>query len=860
MRRTLAFLLALAAAAPAAVPTPTEHLGYTPGTDYKLADYADITGYFKKLAASSDRIRFVEFGRSAMGRAMYVAFISAPENLKKLDHYRQISSRLALGQPEPDEARRLAREGKAIVWIDSGLHATEVAPVQHSPELAYQLITGETEEIRAIRQNVILMQIPVINPDGLDLVAHWYRKNVGTPYETSPVPFLYQKYAGHDNNRDWYMLNLDETRAVTRLLFAEWFPQIVYNQHQVGPFPARIFVPPYAEPLNPHIPAAVMEGINRIGAAMKERFARENKPGVLSYHGYDAWWNGGLRSVPAFHNMHGILTETALHMYATPRVYEAKEIPERFSNGLPAREPTIFYQRPWLGGKWSIRDAIDYMLTADFAILDLAASRPSEWLYKSYEMARASIDAGKAGKPYAYVIAPGQWDRPASLDMLERLAAAGVEVKRARRQFQAGKQTYPEGSYVMPAAQPFRGYLLDLMEPQKYPEIRTGASGPTKRPYDITGWTLPMLMGVAVDRIEDAFSADLAHAGEFTAEGIVKGSGRIFTLDHRETAVFQAIPFFLGRQEKVRFTAGEAIVVDSAYVENPGRAANFARQYGVTVNLRDSVDAKALYELRPPKLAVYESWQPNIDQGWTQFVLDRYQVPYTLLHNDDFRKGPLGPRFDTLILASQGTQSLLHGFRNGEYSQERAGEGGPRSIVVQRPEYTGGIGAAGVAELERFVSGGGTLIALDGATDLPVQFFPLPVRNVVRPGDSGGFYSPGSLLRMTANPANPLALGMPKEFIGFTTGGFAFDVDLAPGYDEGGQLVRSAARFAEKDLLASGWASGERAVAGRHALLEARHGKGRVILFGFRPQFRGQTLATFKLLLNAVYLGSAQPL
>ncbi len=251
-----------------------------------------------------------------------------------------------MGEASPDEARRLAGEGKAVVWIDSGLHASEVAPSQHAPDLAWRMVAGEDEETARIRDHVILLQIPCLNPDGLDWIVEWYRKNLGTPHELAPLPRLYQKYAGHDNNRDWFMMNLEETRHVSRLLFQEWFPQIVYNQHQSPAFPARIFIPPYAEPLNPNIPAPVMQGINVIGSAMAERFARENKPGVLSYFGFDGWWNGGLRSVPAFHNMHGILTETAAAGYASVRDYKPNELPERFANGVSTREPSIFYQRP----------------------------------------------------------------------------------------------------------------------------------------------------------------------------------------------------------------------------------------------------------------------------------------------------------------------------------------------------------------------------------------------------------------------------------------------------------------------------------------------------------------------------------
>lgn len=441
--RKLAFLASLyCSLALAAVPEPKQHFGFTPGDDYQLADYQAVISYFQALEKSSPRLKLVPFGKSAHGKTMYVAFISDPANLAALDRYREINRKLALGLASPEEAQRLAAEGKAIVWIDSGLHASEVAPVQQAPILAYRMLTDETEEARRIRRNVILMQVPVINPDGLDWVAHWYRGNVHTPYELAPLPSLYQKYAGHDNNRDYFMLNLEETRNVSRLLFREWFPHIVYNQHQAPPSPARIFIPPYAEPLNPNIPAPVMEGINLIGAAMKERFAREQKPGVLSYWGFDGWWNGGLRSVPAFHNMHGILTETAGNL-ATPRDYKPGDLPQRFGNGIPTREPSIFYQRPWPGGRWTLRDAVNYMLTADFAILELASNRAQHFLYKAWELARANIELGGKGNPYAYVVPASQWDRWSAVEMVRRLQMSGVVIERARTSLRLTANSIP---------------------------------------------------------------------------------------------------------------------------------------------------------------------------------------------------------------------------------------------------------------------------------------------------------------------------------------------------------------------------------------------------------------------------------
>ena len=786
---TLVIVSALAAGA--GVPTPKEHLGYTPGDDYKLADYADVTGYFRKLAAATDRIRLEEFGRSAGGKPMLAAYISSPENLKSLDQWKQISRRLALGRGTREEAQAMARSGRAIVWIDSGLHASEVAPVQHSFDLAFRMVTQEDEETRLIRDRVILLQIPVINPDGLDLIAHWYRKNVGSPFELAPLPTLYHKYAGHDNNRDWFMMNLEETRHVSRMLFAEWFPQIVYNQHQAPAFPARIFVPPYAEPLNPNIPAPVMEGINTIGSAMKERFARENKPGVISYTGYDAWWNGGLRSVPAFHNMHGILTETALFSYATPGQYKLKDLPERFSNGLPTKEPSVFYERPWLGGKWGVRDAIDYMLTADWAILELAAARSTQYLFKAWEMARASIEAGQAGKPYAYIVPAEQWDASAAVDMLRRLSIGGVEVRRATDAFQANGKSYPAGTYVVNAGQAFRAYLVDLMEPQKYPELRSGITGPTKRPYDVAGWTMPMSMGVAVERMDSPFEAALEPVTRFDPPASA-------ARDPRQNA------YYLGL---------------------PGR--------------------------RAPRVALYEPFTANMDTGWTQYVLDEYKVPHKLIHNEDFTSGDLAGRFDTIVLASQPVNSLLHGTRSGEAAGRDRSPGD--LLALQRPEYTGGIGIQGLAKLEAFVRQGGTLVAFDEAAGLPVQFFPLPVRPLLSGGDNSTYYSPGSIIRIQVDTTHPLAAGMPKEAFAFTTGGQAWDISLLEQFNAGEREVRSVARYADAGLLASGWISGEKAVLGKHILIEARHGKGRVILFGFRPQFRAQTAGTYKFILNAIY-------
>jgi hypothetical protein len=827
--RGIASAFALASALTAQVPAPKDHLGFTPGDDYKLADYGEVSGYFRKLAAASPRIRVEEFGKSFHGRPMLVAYISSEANLARLDEFKAINRRLALGLATGDEARRLSRQGKAIVWIDSGLHASEVAPVQHSFDLAYRMVTAEDEETRRIRDNVILLQVPVINPDGLDWIVHWYRKNAGTPYELAPLPHLYHQYAGHDNNRDWFMLNLPETRHVTRMFYEEWFPHIVYNQHQAPAFPARIFVPPYAEPLNPNIPASILEGVSLIGAAMRERFAREDKPGVLSYHGYDAWWNGGLRTAPKFHNMHGILTETALFSYATPNTYRLSDLPDRFGNGIPTKEPSIFYPRPWLGGKWGTREAIDYMLTADFAILDTAATRSEYFLWKAYELARKAIDEGNRGNPYAYIVPAEQWDASSAIDMLRRLQLAGVQVERAKAPFRVKDKTYPSGSYVIRAAQPFRAYVVDLLEPQKYPELRTGQNGPTKRPYDVSGWTLSYNMGVEVHRIDAGFEAQLEAAPALER--------KTASTNHRENASFLTIAAELAQGRPVRRGASGELLLNG----NGDRPA---------------------YEIsRAPRVALYHPYVANMDSGWTQFLLDEYRISYTLLNNADFAKSEWMTGADAVILADQSMSSILHGSREGEPASRSASLSG--RIVLQRPEYTGGIGVEGAARLSEFVRNGGTLITFDSASELPVSMFPLPLRTSVRAseeGSAGAYYSPGSIIRIDVDPANPIAWGMPKEAYAFTSGGLAWDVTLLDEYNKGPREVRSVARYARSNLLASGWISGERAVLGRTILAEARHGKGRVVLFGFRPQFRAQSAGTFKFVLNAIYLSTTRPL
>ncbi|MEE9534090.1 MAG: M14 metallopeptidase family protein, partial [Acidimicrobiia bacterium] len=548
LRRVLtmaAIAVTVALPAYAQIPTPESVIGWRPGTDYKLADYGQISDYFRQLDAASDRLILREIGSTAEGRPMMLAIISSEANLRQLDRWKDIARRLAMAQGfGDDEARALARDGKAIVWIDGGLHATEVAHAQHTPLLAHHLVASEDDEVRRIRDEAVVLLMPVMNPDGLEIVTRWYREHLGTPFETAPLPELYHKYVGHDNNRDWFMILQPETKAVTQQLWREWYPQIVYNHHQTGPFPSRIFIPPFKDPMNRNIPPLVMRGINLVGSAMGLRFAQEGKPGAISRASYTVWWNGGMRTAPYFHNQVGILTETNLYRYATPHYYDPKEMPKNFREGMSTEQPGVFYPNPWKGGWWRVGDAVDYMMTASMAEAKITADLKEDWLYNMYLMASRAREQGTAGNPFAYVIPPDQWDGGEALELVNVLRRGAVEVHRARRPFSADGDEYPVGSFIAFASQPFRAHLVDLMEPQDYPDRRIYPGGPPDPPYDMAGWTLPAQMGVTAHRIDEPFEASTEPVATTLVArdaGTVTGRGPVYLLTPNENAGIHAV-------------------------------------------------------------------------------------------------------------------------------------------------------------------------------------------------------------------------------------------------------------------------------------------------------------------------------
>ncbi len=852
--------LACASVAFSQPPRPADVIGFVPGSDYKLADWDQLVEYYRALDSASDRVQLIEIGRSVLQKPLLLLYLSSEDNLLRLDDWREMSESLARARIDDATARRYADEGKAIVWLDAGLHATEVAPSQMMPLLAYRIATEESAEMQKIRDNVIVLLMPCMNPDGLDIVASWYQKNLGTPFETTRPPELYHHYVGHDNNRDWFMNNMPESKAVTAVLYRQWYPQIVYNHHQSGPAWARIFLPPFADPVNPNIHPGVTTGVNMVGTAMANRFAMQQMPGVVSDMTYSMWWNGGMRTVPYFHNMIGILTETS-HSSPTPRFYDPEKRPEfvgnpRRGNRAPTSATDVFYPDPWEGGDSRFADAVRYTLTASMGVLDIAADLRQKWLYDIYRMGRDAIARGEASDPAAYIIPAGesQWDPGEADNLVNVLLIGGVEVERASSEFTVDDKRYGAGSYIISGAQAFLPYIVDLMEAQDYPDRRRTPDGPPDPPYDLAGWTLPMQMGVTVDRVTTAVNADTTRLADYVTPrpGNVSRGRFGYLLSHRPNASVIAVNRLLAMGESVHW-AGDAFGDDrprgTIFVEagsgTEARLETLARELGVDFVGIDETPDVVMHALRPVRVAMYKSYVANMDEGWTRWLLEDYDFDLTSLHDEDLRTKDLSA-FDVIVLPHQSAERILNGHATG----------------TMPDEYAGGMGLRGAMALESFVEAGGTLVAFDGAADFAIEQFGLPLKNVTAGVASSKFFIPGSLVRADVDTDHPLAWGMQKEVATSFVRSRAFEIVELTGEREGGQEETKAApplpvenvvTYAEEDILMSGWALGEESnIGGKGALVRVRLGRGEVVLFAFRPQFRGQPRGTYKLFFNAL--------
>jgi hypothetical protein len=845
---------------------PEQFIGFKVGSDNKLVRWDKIVEYMKLAAAGSDRVRVRELGKTTGGNAFLALEISAPETLKSLDRQKQFARKLYFqdGAPTTRERYDIFRQGKLVLLVTCSVHANEIGATQMALELVHRLATDDSPTVKKILDNVIFVLVPSANPDGQIAVTDWFNRNLDTPFAASPLPYLYHPYAGHDLNRDMYMFTQKESQYIAHLAWHDWFPAVWLDQHQMNPGGPRMFVMPAADPINPNVHPLIYRWNGILGQSQAAALEAAGKDGIIYNSTYTNYWQGAMAWSGWWHNQIGLLTEVASVRTAAP-VQQLRATPgttpvmpeSRASLGVsqfdnsPLAPPTDViprteYPRPWMGGRWTLRDIVDYELIATMALLETAADRREAILRQIYEVNRQTVEDQRKGEAVAILIPmESQHDPREAAHLADRLQVGGVQVFRSDAAFEADGRRHAAGTLVIPLTQVFGRYAKDLPEKQTYPEVRRGPTDPIEPPYDVTAWSLGMLLGVDVDLIRTPHPSSLKLTrvtGRPRTEGRLAGNGTRFVFDYVGADTAIAVNRLLKSGARVAFERPSQVTVGGVPRE---RIEALAKELGLNVAATeppatavDVPDTSSIL-LRTPRIGVYSPWTGgNVDEGWTRWVLEQYEFTQTTIHNADVRRGGLRQNFDAIIIPDQTPREIIDGF-NAE------------SI---RPEYRGGIGEAGVENLARFVAEGGTLMMLGAASDLAIDRLPVPVRNIKRGLRREQHYAPGTILRLQVDTSHPEGYGMAADTYGFYTNGPV----LAPV--DGFTSLRSTvvARYPAVDIVASGWLRGEEIMAGRAAVVSIEMNPGRVVLFGLRPQHRGQTHATFPLLFNALYLSAAE--
>ena len=854
-----------------AAPTPEQFFGFKMGTEKKLAAWDRIVEYFRAVDQASDRVVVQELGKTTMGKPYIMAIVSSPDTIANLPAYQEMQKKLADPRRTTEaEAARIAREGKAVLLIGTNVHSTEIGNSQMVNDLIYKLATEQSPWVDHVLKNVVLLLIPSQNPDGQQMVVDWYNRNLGTPHEDAPLPELYHKYIGHDNNRDNYMLTQVETQHLTRVTYKDWLPEVYLDKHQMGSNRARIFVPPFKNPPNPNIDPLVWAETNLLGQAMATKLAEAGKTGVVWGEQYTGFWQGANSTNPWWHNMIALLTEVASSRLGTTVVQEKADPnqPPRADSGArgggggfadrdpnaPLPAPTdvqyrMNYVQPWLGGAWSLADVVEYQFLSALGLLEGVANNKETLKRNFYLMNRRTIDLYAKGAPYAYVIPADQRDPGAVVKLVRLIQAEAGEVQRAEAPFTVDGRSYPAGTYVAVLPQPFGRWIKDLLEPQQYPDIRWPfASAPIDRPYDVSAWSLGMLMGVDTIRVDAPFQAKLSLLeDDFEARlARVNGSGGTFVLDHAINAATTATNRLLKAGAEVSWAqdsvtvngrnfAPGAIVVRGASRDQMTKLAN---DLGLVAEATSAVSVRTL-PIRTPRIALFEPWGGNMDAGWTRWLLEQHEFAYTHARPADLRQPDLHSRFDVIVFAEMNANQILRGV----------------TARAARPEHKGGLGDEGVRNLREFVQAGGTIVTLGNSAQFAIEQLGVPAENVVRGLDQDTFFCPGSILRIAVDARHPLGYGMPEQadamFI--NNGGYR----PLPAFSSTQATV--VARYPQEPLLRSGWIIGDEKLRGTAAVLDVAMGRGRVIMHTFRVQSRAQTWGTFKLFFNSLFYGAATP-
>ncbi len=834
-----------------ALTAPAEHLGFPLGADRKLAGWESIISYLTKLDQESERVFHQTIGISTQGRPIGLTVVSSEENMARLNLHRQTAKRLSdprtLSRAAVDS---LVAEGKVFILFLCNQHSNEIASSNTALELAWSLAEGKDPEMERALRDVIVMIVPSANPDGQDMIVDYYDRFAGTPYEGGDMPWLYHQYAGHDNNRDWFFLNLAENRALVNVLYGNWHPQVMLDVHQMGSTGVRMFVPPFYDPPNPNNPKLIWEQIEVLGSYMKYRLTAAGKSGVINHAYYSGWYQGSVRPNATQHNITALLTENASARIATPVYVEPSEL-EGTENGLPDYAVRMNFTNPWSGGWWRLRDIIDYQLVSMRAMIDFCARNREQFLRNFHTMAAEALELPEHGAPFAYAIPPDQADPGATARLLEIFSLTRCEIQRAERSFNAGGRLFPENTLVLKTAQPYGRFIKDLLEIKPYPDLRKFPGGPPAPPYDNAAWSLGPLMGVEVVELREPFEASLALLKDDPAAP-ASSSGTLALLDCRDSNSFLALNYLLASRARVE-RYGEKVTAEGRewpagafLVEAPEKvlrqAADSCR---VSLVPAGAVPAGYKYPVKRGRIGLYRGWVPSADEGWTRLVLDRFGFDHSRLTNERVKKGALRRDFEVIVLPSLGREDMITG-------------PGPDSKSLRLrnfpPEYRGGMEKEGVKALEEFVREGGVLIALREACALPLQDFTLPVREASGKTFEGDFFCPGSLLSLDVDNSHPVGFGMPEQTAAFWNSGVLLETFIPHNVELDRRVVAS---YGAQDLLISGWVIGGKAIQGKPAVVDVSLGKGHVILCGFGVQNRAQSWGAFKLLFNAILLGCA---
>ncbi|HEV8482829.1 MAG TPA: M14 metallopeptidase family protein, partial [Blastocatellia bacterium] len=855
------------------IQSPEQFLGFRVGEDRKLARWDKIVEYMRLVAGASDRVRFRELGKTTNDNPFILLEISSPDTLKDLDRFKQLERKLYFQGGAPTEAERgeILRSGKSVVLVTCNIHSTEIGASQMVLDLVHRLATEDSPLIKKILDNVIFLLVPSLNPDGQIMVTDWYNKNVGTEFEASPLPWLYHPYIGHDNNRDMYMFTQKESRLTAQLLWHDWFPSVWLDEHQMGSQGARIFVMPATDPINPNVHPLIYRWNGIFGQSQAAALEAAGKEGIIYNSTYTNFWQGAMAWSGWWHNQVGLLTEVASARIASPleqRKAQPGRAPEPSSPEElqaqarrqmenpneplpPPRDvtPRTEYPRPWLGGRWTLRDIVDYELIATMTLLETAAEQRGQLLKQIYAVNLATVEGGKKGDPSAIIIQQDkQHDSFGAANLVERLQMGGVDVYRAGSDFEADEKKYAAGSFVIPMNQVFARYAKDLLEKQSYPEVRRGPNSPPEPPYDVTAWSLGMQMGVETVFVKNAIptsaklqrlveapkssltvtqwagSYEVAYRGASAASivnRVLKDGSGVALIRRQMNGPGWPVISVEGTKERLERAAGDFKLEFSEAKLKPTREDGGPRKDGSAKRTDPSNVFIVLH--RPPRIGLYQSWTANMDEGWTRWVLEQYEFPYTTLHNAEIRAGKLREKFDAILLPDQQPRDTLTG----------------NDFKTIRPEYRGGIGEEGLEALKSFVRDGGTLIAMGSSCDLAIDKFPIPVRDLKRGLTRDQHFAPGTIVRIQVDTAHKLGSGMPAETYGFYNNSPFFA--LVEGFSS--QRASVVARYPNSDVVASGWLKGEELMAGRAAVVEIEMNPGRIVLFGLRPQHRAQTQA-----------------